>query len=63
MYNMSVLKEKKNLLIIIFGTLTNYGASKSCFKREKVCVGEGDVGWCGGNKRVEKDVGMERGEK
>lgn len=40
MYNMSALREEKKMLIITFGTLTNYGTFQELFRRR----GSGE-GW------------------
>lgn len=52
MYNMSALKGGKKMLIITFGTLTNYCTSKSCYKTER----EREVKEKDGDKKREKMI-------
>lgn len=42
MYNTSALKEEK-MLIVTFGTLTNYCTSERCYKRDRE-LGENEGG-------------------
>lgn len=60
MYNTSALNEEK-MLIVTFGTLTNYCTSERCYKRDRE-LGENEGGrgvremWGGGSglKRVQR---------
>lgn len=51
MYNTSALNEEK-MLIVTFGTLTNYCTSERCYKRDRE-LGENE----GGREGSQRDVG------